>query len=211
MLCLKRAIQRSPSPCISLIRTSPEQPYSACLCLCRCFHLRTQGVRNVKHPVHYCPHPVVAWTSSSLTRPAAFSCLSWPAAHTVVHPLQVNYKNVMKQYSLGPNGGILTSLNLFATRFDQVGQQRLYPLLTLKEPSKQAGTAGYLFPWQLSLLGCCSAGALQLPLVPSHVAQHWQAVTVSSPPCQFTLQLAHLVPAGALFTIFGRFAASKSL
>lgn len=33
---------------------------------------------------------------------------------------QVNYKNVMKQYNLGPNGGILTSLNLFATRFDQV-------------------------------------------------------------------------------------------
>lgn len=33
----------------------------------------------------------------------------------------VNYKNVMKQYSLGPNGAILTSLNLFATRFDQVG------------------------------------------------------------------------------------------
>ena len=26
----------------------------------------------------------------------------------------------MSQYSLGPNGGILTSLNLFATRFDQV-------------------------------------------------------------------------------------------
>jgi GTPase SAR1 family protein len=32
----------------------------------------------------------------------------------------INYKEVMKQYSLGPNGGILTSLNLFATRFDQV-------------------------------------------------------------------------------------------
>ncbi|KAK9819138.1 hypothetical protein WJX74_009372 [Apatococcus lobatus] len=32
----------------------------------------------------------------------------------------VNYKNVMKEYNLGPNGGILTSLNLFATRFDQV-------------------------------------------------------------------------------------------
>jgi GTPase SAR1 family protein len=32
----------------------------------------------------------------------------------------VNYKQVMKQYNLGPNGGILTSLNLFATRFDQV-------------------------------------------------------------------------------------------
>ena len=34
----------------------------------------------------------------------------------------VNYKEVMKQYNLGPNGGILTSLNLFATRFDQVIQ-----------------------------------------------------------------------------------------
>ncbi|GAB1598162.1 GPN-loop GTPase 1-like [Argonauta hians] len=32
----------------------------------------------------------------------------------------VNYKEVMKQYELGPNGGIITSLNLFATRFDQV-------------------------------------------------------------------------------------------
>jgi hypothetical protein len=26
----------------------------------------------------------------------------------------------MKQYQLGPNGGIMTALNLFATKFDQV-------------------------------------------------------------------------------------------
>ncbi|CAN0486432.1 unnamed protein product, partial [Ectocarpus sp. 12 AP-2014] len=32
----------------------------------------------------------------------------------------VNYKEVMSQYGLGPNGAITTSLNLFATRFDQV-------------------------------------------------------------------------------------------
>lgn len=32
----------------------------------------------------------------------------------------INYKEVMRQYNLGPNGSILTSLNLFATRFDQV-------------------------------------------------------------------------------------------
>ena len=32
----------------------------------------------------------------------------------------VNYKEVMKQYSLGPNGGIVTSLNLFATKFNEV-------------------------------------------------------------------------------------------
>jgi len=32
----------------------------------------------------------------------------------------VRYKDVMKEYGLGPNGGILTSLNLFATKFDEV-------------------------------------------------------------------------------------------
>lgn len=32
----------------------------------------------------------------------------------------VDYAEVMKQYNLGPNGGILTSLNLFTTKFDQV-------------------------------------------------------------------------------------------
>lgn len=49
-----------------------------------------------------------------------------PAVHEVPYPANidirdtVNYKEVMKQFSLGPNGGIITSLNLFATRFDQV-------------------------------------------------------------------------------------------
>ncbi|KAK5599148.1 hypothetical protein CRENBAI_025280 [Crenichthys baileyi] len=48
-----------------------------------------------------------------------------PAVHEVPFPANidirdtVNYKEVMKQYNLGPNGGIVTSLNLFATRFDQ--------------------------------------------------------------------------------------------
>jgi GTPase SAR1 family protein len=32
----------------------------------------------------------------------------------------VNYQEVMKSYNLGPNGGILTALNLFTTKFDQV-------------------------------------------------------------------------------------------
>ncbi|KAK7028964.1 GPN-loop GTPase 1 [Halocaridina rubra] len=32
----------------------------------------------------------------------------------------VNYKQVMKQYGLGPNGGIVTSLNLFSTMFSDV-------------------------------------------------------------------------------------------
>jgi GPN-loop GTPase len=32
----------------------------------------------------------------------------------------VNYKSVMKFHKLGPNGAIMTSLNLFSTKFDQV-------------------------------------------------------------------------------------------
>ena len=32
----------------------------------------------------------------------------------------INYKEVMKQYNLGPNGGILTSLNLFATKVEHL-------------------------------------------------------------------------------------------
>lgn len=32
----------------------------------------------------------------------------------------VNYREVMAQYNLGPNGGIMTCLNLFATKIDQV-------------------------------------------------------------------------------------------
>lgn len=34
----------------------------------------------------------------------------------------VDYKQVMKSYNLGPNGAIITSLNLFATQYDQVVQ-----------------------------------------------------------------------------------------
>jgi GTPase SAR1 family protein len=32
----------------------------------------------------------------------------------------VNYKELMKKFSLGPNGAIVTALNLFSTRFDKV-------------------------------------------------------------------------------------------
>ncbi len=56
------------------------------------------------------------WVSSRMDIACKASCTGL-MRHTYT---QVNYKNVMKQYNLGPNGGILTSLNLFATRFDQV-------------------------------------------------------------------------------------------
>ncbi|KAJ8878362.1 hypothetical protein PR048_018939 [Dryococelus australis] len=49
-----------------------------------------------------------------------------PACHDVPYPANVdirdtvNYKEVMRQYKLGPNGGIVTALNLFATKFDSM-------------------------------------------------------------------------------------------
>lgn len=46
----------------------------------------------------------------------------------------VNYKEVMKSYNLGPNGGIITSLNLFATKIDQILD--LLEKRTLPDPAK---------------------------------------------------------------------------
>ncbi|CZT02136.1 related to XPA binding protein [Rhynchosporium agropyri] len=46
----------------------------------------------------------------------------------------VNYKEVMKSYNLGPNGGILTSLNLFATKIDQI--LGLLEKRTTRDPAK---------------------------------------------------------------------------
>ncbi|XP_053602348.1 GPN-loop GTPase 1 isoform X2 [Plodia interpunctella] len=49
-----------------------------------------------------------------------------PACREVTYPANidirdtVDYKEVMKQYGLGPNGGIVTALNLFSTKFGQV-------------------------------------------------------------------------------------------
>ena len=51
----------------------------------------------------------------------------------------VNYEEVMKQYNLGPNGGILTSLNLFATKVDQIVnllEKRARPNPAAAEPQK---------------------------------------------------------------------------
>jgi len=66
----------------------------------------------------------------------------------------VNYKNVMKEYNLGPNGGILTSLNLFATRFDQV--------LSLCEKPRDPPTQYCLVdtPGQIEIFTWSASGAI---------------------------------------------------
>jgi len=80
----------------------------------------------------------------------------------------VNYKEVMKQYQLGPNGGIMTSLNLFSTRFDQV--------LGLLEKHKELthvflDTPGQIevFTWSASGTIICDSLAAMFPTVVVYV------------------------------------------
>jgi len=53
----------------------------------------------------------------------------------------IDYKEVMKQYNLGPNGGILTSLNLFATKVDQIMGILEKRCGVTPPPSTEAGNA----------------------------------------------------------------------
>lgn len=77
----------------------------------------------------------------------------------------VNYKQVMSEYSLGPNGAILTSLNLYATRFDQV-----ISLVSKRAPEARAvllDTPGQIetFTWSASGAIITDALAVTLPTV----------------------------------------------
>lgn len=49
----------------------------------------------------------------------------------------IQNKGVMKQHQLGPNGAIMTSLNLFATKFDQV-IALLEKRSSIQAPAKEA-------------------------------------------------------------------------
>lgn len=75
----------------------------------------------------------------------------------------------MKQYSLGPNGGIVTTLNLFSTKFDQVidlidkaGQEHEYVILD---------TPGQIevFTWSASGRIITEALASQFPTIVVYV------------------------------------------
>ncbi|KAL0210572.1 hypothetical protein RCL1_005008 [Eukaryota sp. TZLM3-RCL] len=65
----------------------------------------------------------------------------------------VDYKKVMTEYKLGPNGAIMTSLNLFSTKFDQV--------LSLLE--SKSSSLDYVFidtPGQIEMMTWSASGAI---------------------------------------------------
>lgn len=82
-----------------------------------------------------------------------------PAVHELPYPCNVDirdtvkYKQVMKQYGLGPNGAIVTSLNLFSTTFDQ--------LLSILEKN-QSKYQYYLFdtPGQIEVFTWSASGTI---------------------------------------------------
>lgn len=98
-----------------------------------------------------------------------------PAVRNVAYPINidirdtVNYKEVMKHFGLGPNGGIMTSLNLFATKFDQV----------LELLDKRAQDLDYVlidtpgqievFNWSASGQIICDALAVSYPTIVCYV------------------------------------------
>ena len=98
-----------------------------------------------------------------------------PAVRSVPYPTNidirdsVDYKKVMSDFSLGPNGAMITSLNLFATKFDQV--------VDLLE--KRADEYDYIIvdtPGQIEVFNWSASGqiildslALSFPVVTSYV------------------------------------------
>ncbi|KAJ2555594.1 hypothetical protein EV175_002228 [Coemansia sp. RSA 1933] len=65
----------------------------------------------------------------------------------------VDYKQVMQEYNLGPNGGILTSLNLFTTKLDQV-------LEIVERRAKSTEYFLYDTPGQIEIFTWSASGAI---------------------------------------------------
>lgn len=81
----------------------------------------------------------------------------------------IDYKKVMSQYQLGPNGAILTSLNLFASKFDVV----LRSLVELKPEQSPIiiDTPGQIevFTWSASGLILCEMISQAHPVVIAYI------------------------------------------
>ncbi|KDN43951.1 hypothetical protein K437DRAFT_236842 [Tilletiaria anomala UBC 951] len=115
----------------------------------------------------------------------AVSALSYPPNVDIRDT--VDYAQVMKQYNLGPNGGILTALNLFTTKFDQVlgilekravgggiGEQQAVDAILLDTPGQIE-----IFTWSAS--GTLITSALQTSRIPTVVAYVIDTPRTTSP------------------------------
>lgn len=79
----------------------------------------------------------------------------------------VKFKEVMKQYNLGPNGGIVTALNLFSTKFPQVvslldKRSAEYELAIIDTPGNTILNRLSLRYVDLILKFCCFSGQIEV-------------------------------------------------
>jgi GTPase SAR1 family protein len=91
-------------------------------------------------------HPSSSSSSTTTNRATGYAINLDPAAKYIPFTSSidirdtVNYIEVMRQHKLGPNGAILTCLNLFATKFDQVMcilERRAFGSSSLEESKKE--------------------------------------------------------------------------
>ncbi|XP_064397273.1 GPN-loop GTPase 1-like [Halichondria panicea] len=96
----------------SVVGGLPERP-TCVICLGMAGSGKTTFVQRITSYLHSCKSaPYV------VNLDPAVSVVPYPANIDIRD--SVNYKEVMHEYKLGPNGAIVTGLNLFASRFDQV-------------------------------------------------------------------------------------------
>eukprot|EP01130_Rhizamoeba_saxonica_P012473 TRINITY_DN5261_c0_g1_i1.p1 TRINITY_DN5261_c0_g1~~TRINITY_DN5261_c0_g1_i1.p1 ORF type:complete len:324 (-),score=83.56 TRINITY_DN5261_c0_g1_i1:166-1032(-) len=81
------------------------------------------------------------------------ACANVPFSANIDIRDSLNYKDVMKQYSLGPNGGIITALNIFSASFSEV----------MKIVDKRAPSKKYMFidtPGQIEVFNWSASGTI---------------------------------------------------
>ena len=94
--------------------------------------------------------------------PASITC---PYSPNIDIRDTIDYKKIMSEYFLGPNGAILTSLNLFATRFHQV--KKIIEKNELKFDYILIDTPGQveIFTWSASGSILCEAFSANYPTI----------------------------------------------
>ncbi|RMZ69000.1 GTPase npa3 [Pyrenophora seminiperda CCB06] len=129
----------------SVPATSSNLPVSI-VCVGMAGSGKTTFMQRLVSHLYTHPDPTQSEPSVSRTSPTPPYIINLdPAVHHVPFTPNidirdsVNYKEVMKQFNLGPNGGILTSLNLFSTKIDQVIgllEKRTHPPAPKQEPEQ---------------------------------------------------------------------------
>ncbi|KAF2722699.1 hypothetical protein K431DRAFT_283840 [Polychaeton citri CBS 116435] len=104
----------------SAMSSSQSKPPVAIVCIGMAGSGKTTFMQRINAHLHQKHQEAPSQTAPPYVINLDPAVLSVPYESNIDIRDSVNYKEVMKQYNLGPNGGILTSLNLFSTKIDQV-------------------------------------------------------------------------------------------